>query len=845
MYAFRTISVKPKLPEEIKRLKELAYNFWFSWNTNARALFRKINETLWDDVNHNPVKFLLHVNEEDLEDIAQNDEYIKDYNRVFADFDRYMNRKTWFEKIYPQYNTAPVAYFSAEFGLHESHPIYSGGLGLLAGDHLKSASDLGIPLVGVGLLYRHGYFNQAINRDGSQVAQYLHHTFSERPIIPVADGKEKLISVEMSGRTVYAKVWKCLVGRITLYMLDSNIPQNSLEDRKITDQLYGGDRETRISQEILLGIGGVKALRLEGINPAAWHINEGHAAFLILERIRELVAGGLSFETAREIVSSNTLFTTHTPVPAGHDLFSAEQIERYLGNLYEQLNIEREDLLELGWDEERKEFNMTLLALRISSYCNGVSKLHGEVTKEMFSYLYPGVPVEEVPVHYITNGVHTGSWLAQEIKDLYYIYLGEDWHENITDRNVWKKVREIPDNLLWAVHQSLKEKMISFARKNLKKQRLRNQEPTNRVKEVEQFLRPNVFTIGFARRFATYKRAGLLFLDRERLEKLINNPHMPVQIVFAGKAHPADTAGQELISQVYSLSNEEPFKGKIVFLENYDIHMARILVQGVDIWLNTPRRPMEASGTSGQKAAANGVLNLSILDGWWPEGYNGENGFAIGEKKHYDSEDMQDRDDCYSLYATLEEKVLPAYYGLDGAFPREWLRMMKNSIVTISPVFSTERMVQEYSERFYIPSIKRWSYFTEDNYSAARRFKDFKQAITENWQHVSINRVETNANREINVGSLLKITAYVHLGPLCPDDVDLEVVYGNITDRGLTNISISPMTYEDSGEDGAHRYLGQLILPQGTYGYTVRVIPGHQDFVRKFELPLIIWSGNF
>ncbi len=845
MYAFRTISVKPKLPENIIRLKELAYNFWFSWNTQARTLFRKINEQLWDEVSHNPVKFLLHVNEEELEDIAQSDEYLKNYNKVFNEFDHYMTRDTWFNKVHPHYSGSPVAYFSAEFGLHESHPIYSGGLGMLAGDHLKSASDLGIPLVGVGLLYRHGYFNQAINRDGTQEAHYLYHNFSERPIIPVTNGEDKMISVDMHGRKVYAKLWKCLVGRVVLYMLDTNIPENNREDRKITDQLYGGDRETRISQEILLGIGGVKALRAVGINPAAWHINEGHAAFLVLERIRELVASGLSFDTAKEIVKSNTLFTTHTPVPAGHDMFSAELVERFLGNLYGELKIEREDLLELGWDKHRKQFNMTLLALNLSNYCNGVSKLHGEVSKEMFSYLYPGVPVEEVPVHYLTNGVHTGSWLAQELKDLYHIYLGEDWDENITDRNMWKKVHDIPDNLLWAVHQSLKEKMIAFVRNNLKKQRIRNQEPAHWVKEVDQYLRPNVLTIGFARRFATYKRAGLLFLDRDRLNKLINNPQMPVQIIFAGKAHPADGAGQDLIRQVYSISKEEEFRGKIVFLENYDIHMARILVQGVDIWLNTPRRPMEASGTSGQKAAANGVLNLSILDGWWPEAYNGGNGFVIGEKKSYESEEMQDRDDSFSLYATLEEKVLPTYYNHDSGFPREWLKKMKNSIISIAPVFSTERMVQEYTDRYYVPSIKRWEYFIRDNYSVPQRLKDFKQFVTENWHHVCIRRVDTNASREMSVGSLLKINAYVQLGPLKPDDVDLEVVYGNITDRGLANLSIAPMLHEGQEDDGTQRYLGQLILPQGTFGYTVRVIPGHRDFVRKFELPLVTWAGNF
>lgn len=845
MYSFRSVSVKPRLPEAIGRLKDLAYNFWFSWNANAQALFKKINEPLWEKVNHNPVKFLLHVHEEELEEIARDEDYIKDYHRVIAEYDRYMSKDTWFGKKYPGYAKSTVAYFSAEFGLHESHPIYSGGLGLLAGDHLKSASDLGVPLVGVGLLYKNGYFSQAINRDGYQENHYPYHNFYDRPIITLNSGEEIVVSVEMPGRNVYARVWECKVGLVRLIMLDANIPQNSHEDRKITGQLYGGDREMRISQEILLGIGGVRALRALGINPVAWHINEGHAAFLTLERIRELVESGIDFEIAVEAVRANTLFTTHTPVPAGHDLFSGEMIERYLGYLYDRLKIEREDLFELGWDDPRKMFNMTLLALRLSSYCNGVSKLHGEVTREMFSYLYPRVPVEEVPVHYITNGIHTSSWLAQEIKDLYTIYLDEDWQENITDRNMWKKVNDIPDNLLWAVHQSLKEKMIDFVRTSLKNQRLRNQESEDRIRETERYLRPNVFTIGFARRFATYKRAGLLFMDMERLDRLINNPDRPVQIIFAGKAHPADTAGQELIRQVYLVSNEPAFRGKIIFLENYDIHMARYLLQGVDVWLNTPRRPLEASGTSGQKAAANGVINVSILDGWWPEGFDGKNGFAVGEKRKYESEEMQDRDDCYSLYATLEEKVLPIYYKQDSAFPREWIKMMKNSIRTISPVFSTERMVQEYTDRFYVPSIKRWEYFSRDEYKVARQIRDFKRYIADNWHCVSIAGVESNAGREMDVGNLLKITAYVRLGPISVNDVDVEVVYGNISDRGLVRISTAPMLFHRRSEDGVNCYVGQVILPQGTFGYTVRVIPGHQDFVRKFEMPLVTWADNF
>ncbi|MFZ5644417.1 MAG: alpha-glucan family phosphorylase [Bacillota bacterium] len=847
MYSFRTVSIRPRLPREIEGLGDLARNFWFSWNAQAQNLFKKINDRLWEEVKHNPVKFLLLVNEEELEETAQNDEYLKIYSQVMDDFNRYLGRKTWFESAYPDYKESLIAYFSLEFGLHESHPIYSGGLGLLAGDHMKSASDLGLPFVGVGLLYKHGYFNQIINRDGKQEAHYPYYNFYDLPIVPVSDGSggELIIEVEFPGRTVFAKVWKSVVGRVNLILLDADISLNNKADRAITGQLYGGDRAVRVSQEILLGMGGVRALRKLKINPGVWHINEGHAAFLLVERLRELISEGLSYETAIEVVKCNTIFTTHTPVPAGHDLFPAEMIDHYLGHLYHSIDIKREVFLELGWDEGRMMFNMTLLALRLSAVCNGVSRLHGEVSREMFSYLYPGIPAEEVPVAHVTNGIHTLTWLAQEIKDLYSIYLGPDWYEDVTDRQVWKNIEDIPDNLLWAVHQSLKEKMIWYARKSLKRQRVRNQEPTERIREVESILHPGVLTIGFARRFATYKRAGLLFRDRERLVRLLNNPERPVQIIFAGKAHPADTAGQELIKLVYDASNQDDLRGKIIFLEDYNIDMARHLVQGVDIWLNNPRRPLEASGTSGQKAAANGVINISVLDGWWPEGYNGKNGFAVGEKRKYENDDMQDRDDCYSLYAVLEEKVVPAYYNQKMGIPSAWVRMMKSSMRTITPLFSTQRMVQEYNDKYYIPLIRRGNYFAGNKYEVAERMKEYKEFLTRNWCKVEIVRVDTNVKREMSVGDSLKVKATVSLGPIKPGDVDLEVVYGNISERGMNNLSTAPMLFEGTGDESLHIYSGQVILPQGTFGYTVRVRPGNPDLCNRFELPLITWAGRF
>jgi len=641
-------------------------------------------------------------------------------------------------------------------------------------------------------------------------------------------------------------VWKSRVGRVDLLLLDANLSLNSLEDRAITGQLYGGDRQVRISQEILLGVGGVKVLRSMGIYPWAWHINEGHAAFLIIERLRELmVERGLSFETSLEVVKSNTIFTTHTPVPAGHDLFPAEMIEHFFGHLYDKVGVEREDILNLAWDGERKMFNMTLLALRHSTYCNGVSRLHGEVSREMFSYLYPRIPTEEVPVSYVTNGVHMLTWQAQEIKDLYTIYLGSDWQDRIADKNMWKNIHELPENLLWAVHQSLKDKMIGYARGCLKKQRVRNQEPAEKIREVDSFLRPGVLTIGFARRFATYKRAGLLFRDTERLSAMVNHPEKPVQFIFAGKAHPADTAGQDLIKLVFDISNREEFKGKIVFLEDYNIDMARYLVQGVDVWLNTPRRPLEASGTSGQKAAANGVINVSVLDGWWPEGYNGNNGFAVGEKRRYSDDEMQDRDDCYSLYTVLEEKVIPTYYSQEMGFSRKWVSLMKNSIRTITPLFSTERMVREYTDKFYIPCIKRGQYFSEDGFRVADKMREYKQFMTNNWHRVEIYRVDTNVTREMNVGEGISLKAYVALGAISPEDVDVEVVYGVVSEQGLRGLYTAPMILECA--DGNERFIftGQVNMPQGTFGYTVRVRPGSPELLNKFELPLVTWAERF
>lgn len=693
--------VLDKIPSNISGIGEIAYNLWFSWERLGRDLFFQINPSLWENVQHNPVKFLKKVKPEDLEKASKDPFYLQLYQKVMNKFEDYM-------KNTPE-NSSPVAYFSAEFGLHESLPIYSGGLGILAGDHLKAASDLGLSLVGMGLLYRYGYFTQRINGDGEQEAEYGYLHFHELPVIPVLNerGEEIIITVDLPDRIVYVKIWKVNVGRISLYLLDTDTGRNCRADRDITAQLYGGNRDTRIAQEIVLGIGGVKAFRALKINPAFWHINEGHSAFLCLERMREKIEGeGLCFKDAILNIRANTLFTTHTPVPAGHDVYSGEMIDYYFKNFYRGLKLSKEEFLKLGWDREQQKFNMTVLAFGFAHEVNGVSKLHGLVSQKMFGH-FGRAEQDKVNIFHITNGVHVQSMMAEEIKILLDQYLSLEWRKAISLESSWLGVENIPEDILWLVHNNLKERMIYFIRWRIQMQRLRNYESAEKVAEVENFLEPRALTIGFARRFATYKRGLLIFRDLERLSKLISSEDRPLQIIFAGKAHPADHPGQKLIKDIINLADTLPFKGKVVFLENYDIKVARHLVQGVDIWLNTPRRPQEASGTSGMKASVNGVLHCSVLDGWWPEAYDGQNGFVIGQDKDYSSEEEQDKEDSQSLYQLLEEKIIPWYFDRNEAgVPHKWVEFMKNSIKTISPKFSAERMVKEYSF-YYNEGIKR------------------------------------------------------------------------------------------------------------------------------------------
>ncbi len=712
MNGFRTkIPSFTALPRRINRLGQLAYNLWWTWTPEAQRLFSRIDGDLWEKSYHNPLRFLNQVNKARLKAVTNDRYYLDFYDRMLRSFDEYMKAgNTWFSHSCPGCQDKSMAYFSTEFGLHETLPIYAGGLGVLSGDHIKGASDVGLPMVAIGFLYTQGYFSQHISEDGWQEARYTRLKFEELPVLPLLDenGQPMTVSVELAGRNVLARLWEIRVGRLPLYLLDSDVDGNSQPDRELTSRLYTSDLDLRISQEMILGIGGVRALRLLGYHPNVWHMNEGHSAFMALERIREYVTSGLTFEAAAEKVRGSTVFTTHTPVPAGNDEFPHWLIDKYFSNFWPQIKLEREQFIDLARNRQPwggESFSMPILALRHAAHSNGVSELHGQVSRKMWNFLWPDLPAEEVPITHVTNGVHTGTWLARRLRNLYERYLGRDWMERLDDPEVWGRIEEIPDADLWAVRRHLKRKLVHYMRERAREQWMYTGSHPIQIIGAGVLLDPYILTIGFARRFATYKRANLILHDIDRLLSIINKPNMPVQIIFAGKAHPADEPGKLIIQEVYRAVKKAENGGRLVFLEDYDMNLARYMVQGVDVWLNTPRRPNEASGTSGQKAALNGVLNFSVLDGWWREGYNGNNGWAIGDELEYEDHAVQDASDAKNLYDTLENEIVPLYYrerSADG-LPGDWLAKIKESICTLAPRFSMRRMVKEYATRMYIP----------------------------------------------------------------------------------------------------------------------------------------------
>ncbi len=845
------VAVFPHIPERIHRLEELAYNLWWAWHPEAQELFKRLDETLWEETHHNPVKFLQQIDQQRLNAGVKDAAYVTLYDEVISAFDAYMhNQDTWFAKTYPEHKDHLIAYFSAEFGLHEVLPIYSGGLGILSGDHCKEASDLGVPLVGVGFLYPQGYFTQRIAEDGSQEAIYEKINFNEVPARPALtpDGREVKIYVDLPGRRVYAKVWKIQVGRVPLYLMDTDVEENAPADRELAARLYSADPEQRISQEIILGIGGVRTLRALGLRPAVYHLNEGHSAFLGLERIRWLMEeANLSFDEALEMVRATSLFTTHTPVPAGHDAFPFPMMDKYFSFYWGELGLDRERFLALGrydypWGSH---FSMTVLAINQAAYVNGVSELHGRVSRRMWRALWPDLPEEEVPIGHITNGVHLPSWMAPELVELLDRYLPEEWQDHMDDPQVWEKVLDIPDDELWAVRLRLKSALVDFVRRRVREQLRRHGAAPSRIRRIESLFDSEVLTIGFARRFATYKRATLIFRDLDRIRRILNNPERPVQLIFAGKAHPADEPGKALIRYIHQLSHQEGFDGHIIFLENYDIDMARHLVQGVDVWLNNPRRPNEASGTSGQKAGMNGVPNLSVLDGWWPEGYNGRNGWAIGEDKEYPNEDAQDEADALSLYNLLEEEIIPLYYEArrEGQ-AHAWLATVRESIRTIAPQFSTRRMVKEYLKHYYVPAIKNSQLYSADGFRRARELAVWRRRIYEQWEHVHVEATVHTTER-MHIGDALDVEVQVTLGALSPADLQVEFVLGRQDEEGeLREIQTYALPLAHTLDNGKALYRGTISLQRaGQLAYGVRIYPYRPELPTRFELRRVKWAS--
>ncbi|MDF2987606.1 MAG: alpha-glucan phosphorylase [Eubacterium sp.] len=851
MYLVGKINVISALPDKFKRLNDIAYNLWWSWNPDAIDLYRDIDLELWEKLGKNPVRFLQEVSQKKLHTKLNDHEYMSRLDNVVSSYDSYMSEKnTWFSLNHPGSNGKNIAYFSAEYGLNEVLPIYSGGLGVLSGDHCKSASDLGIPFTAIGLFYKQGYFSQRINVHGWQETNFNTLNISQLPITPAlnSNGQQTEINITFAGRTVYAKIWKVQIGRINLYLMDTDVPQNNPADRALTSRLYGGDQETRIQQEIFLGIGGIRTLDALGIHPSVYHMNEGHSSFMGLELIRKLInEKHLTFKEAKQLVANSAIFTTHTPVPAGNDTFPLYMMDKYFGDFWGQLGLSRYDFLELGLKKpEDQNFNMTVLAMTLAGRKNGVSELHGAVSRDIFGDVWPDVPKEDVPITHVTNGIHTLTWLSPKIKELYDKYLKSDWKSEIYCSSTFEGIDSIPDEELWETHMDLKNKLIGFVRDRIKAQRLANGESMESVRQVDSFLDPNALTIGFARRFATYKRANLIFRNLARIQNILNNSEKPMQIIFAGKAHPADGPAHEVIKNINDIARMEGFYGKVILLENYNMTVARNLVQGVDVWMNNPRRPLEASGTSGQKVCINGVINFSILDGWWCEGYNGENGWVIGDETEFDNENSQDNIDSESIYDTLEEKIIPLFYKVnDKGIPADWVRLMKNSISSLTWNYSTDRMVKEYTERMYLPAMLGNEKLTNDNFNVARGLSSFEDYIKNNWAQVQLIADRNNNDLKAyksNSGQEIYLTVNAQLGAIDPSNVEIEVYYGILENGRIDNAQAAAMNCEEKIGENLYRYgLSLKIDDGGEYAYTYRVTPKHPDLINRFDMGLIRW----
>ncbi len=852
MQPIRTFNVSPSLPASLQPLRQLAYNLYWDWNTEIKELFKRLDRDLWETTRHNPVALLARVSQARLQEVAADDGFLAHMERALGELNAYLNDRSWYK--HQRTNRAGkecFAYFCAEFGLVDCLPIYSGGLGVLAGDHLKSASDLGLPLVAVGLLYQKGYFAQYLNAEGWQQERYPVNDFHNIPVQleRKADGTELRIAVEYPGRMVYARVWRVQVGVVSLYLLDTNIEPNSSYDQDITDALYGGDLDTRIHQEIMLGIGGFRALAALGHKPSVYHMNEGHSGFLILEHIKVLMQrDGLSFLEAKQVAQSSQIFTTHTPVSAGFDLFPPDKTMYYVGHYATVYGLGKDEFMGLGRENTgdlESPFSMAALAMKTSSFVNGVAKLHGVVSREMFQNMWKDVPIDEVPITSITNGVHARSCVAKSVQELYDRYLGPEWSEKSIEDPIWNKIDSIPDEELWRNHEHSRSEMVVYVRDRIVGHLKERGANLSEINHAQEALDPGVLTIGFARRFATYKRATLFLRNLDRIKEImVGTKGRKVQFVIAGKAHPKDIPGKALIRDIVHFTRTEGMNS-VVFVPDYDIYVSRVMVAGCDIWLNTPRRPHEASGTSGMKAAMNGLPNLSILDGWWDEADYVRTGWPIGHGELYSDEEYQDEVEANAFYDLLEQEIVPLFYDRDKeGLPRKWVAKMKDAIRLNCPTFNTARMLRDYANTGYFPASDRNHVVTDNSYQAGKDLAHWKEKMFKQWAHLKINSVDVSAPEDINVNQPIAVKSLISLGSLEPHDIQVELYKGSIDTNGkITDADTAAMTYQGKDSAGNSLYTTEIAYSaSGLQGLSLRVLPHNPHMSNPYELGLIQWA---
>lgn len=852
MQPLKVFSVVPRLPEELENLRELAYNLWFSWNGEIESLFSQIDQTLWRETEKNPVRFLSKVPQAKLAELARDEFYLQRLEDAMRKVRAYLSRPSSSQFTDASQKQPALVYFSFEFGISPCLPIYSGGLGILAGDHLKSASDLNVPLVGMGLAYKQGYFRQYLTPDGWQQERYPDYDFEQMPIqrAKTPSGEPARFSLPLGGRQLEVQIWKAQIGRISLYLLDTNTSENPPEFKALTARLYGGDLEMRIQQEILLGIGGVKALAVLGLDPKVIHMNEGHSAFAGLERLRGFMQQGLPFEAAQEVAASSSIFTTHTPVPAGNDRFPVDMMRRYFEGYANDIGLAFKVFMALGRENpfnDAEDFCMTVLALKLSRFSNGVSKLHGHVSRDMWKQVWNQFPVEDVPIGALTNGVHAPTWVAEDIGLLNDRYLGPNWREDPDCQRTWSQAANIPDAELWRTHERLRARLIDFARARLRKQLEAQGARRKELQHAEEVLNPEALTIGFARRFATYKRANLLLKEKDKLLRLIADKKRPIQFIFAGKAHPADNGGKQLIKDLTALCRTQECRYNMVFIEDYDMEVAQHLISGCDVWLNNPRRPLEACGTSGMKAMLNGVLQFSTLDGWWDEAYKPDNslGWAIGKGEEYSDPDYQDFVEIQTLYNVLEHEIVPEFYDRGhGGLPRAWIRRMKQALVELGPEFNSHRMVSDYMRTAYVPAYENYLRLSADGFAAARELAAWRMDMMTKWSSLEIRNVQSVNVKRLFVNESVIIEADVHLDGLPHEHVLVEAYFGPVRQDGnFGSRKVSPMTPEEDLGDGWYRFKGDITPPEaGRFGFTVRAMPRHTHLLDSHSLGLIRWA---